>query len=548
MAGLRKVALVVSAMIVLAAAGTGFYLSQTASPGPPSTTTVTTSSTVTSTTTSSKSATSSSTQPQAGSSAGCVVAVSYDHMLNQFGGCGFYFSVLYNSCCYAQNGTKEVNLGWTLILGARQSTGPSENATFGWDPAGPSTASGERLPVPANSTLFNGTLTIQWRLYNSTAPQLYAWIIDTFPVPPQDIASESAPTSCPAAPWPSQVSSSYQPAVQQIEQNPAFLALTGGLCYSYTGNSYGTSQGENITSFYFNEYNGTIFYPCGTFPSNLVVSQIIVDTVFNANKIDGIISMGQENDLQSLNIYSCPYSTIPVWVRSVMLVPPYTPAGPTINVTLYASVQQAPITNLTAVLSLTGRSQTFDFSGVSASNPLLQGHSASQTETVIGPVSVDTNATYPMTIEGSFQDGQAFSYQVSIQVQATTFAGSTTTSTASTTASCTGSAQGSSGASSGTWSYTFYPTVNYTGPWTLTYQGYASLGQSNPTDTKGNCSGTGFFSIPVTVTGPNTDALSVCATAQKMDSSNSPLILTVTGFNETSLPNGSVTYCGGVVP
>ena len=53
MAGLRKVALVVSAMIVLAAAGTGFYLSQTVPPGPSSTTTVTTSSssTVLSTTT-----------------------------------------------------------------------------------------------------------------------------------------------------------------------------------------------------------------------------------------------------------------------------------------------------------------------------------------------------------------------------------------------------------------------------------------------------------------------------------------------------------------
>jgi len=50
-AGLGRIAFVVSAMIVLAAVGAGFYLSQTVSPGPSSSTTVTTTSTVTPTTT-----------------------------------------------------------------------------------------------------------------------------------------------------------------------------------------------------------------------------------------------------------------------------------------------------------------------------------------------------------------------------------------------------------------------------------------------------------------------------------------------------------------
>jgi hypothetical protein len=194
-----------------------------------------------------------------------------------------------------------------LIIGARQSTGPSENATFGWDPAGPSTASGERLPGQVNSTLFNGTLTIQWRLYNSTTPQLYAWMIASFPGSEQFITGGSASTSCPTASWPSQISTTYQPAVQQIGQNPAFVALTGGLCYSYVGNSYSTSPSGNVTAFFFDRYNGTIFYPCGTFPAKLVVSQIAVNAIFNGDKIDGITEMVLENDWrQPANTYSCP--------------------------------------------------------------------------------------------------------------------------------------------------------------------------------------------------------------------------------------------------
>lgn len=387
-----------------------------------SATTTTETTTSTSTNASSQNTTSSSIQSQNVVGANCIVVVPYDSMQYELGGCGYYISVLYNGCCYAQsslNGSQEINLGYTLILGVSQSTGPSENATFGWDPSGPSTASGERLPAPVNSTLFNGTLTIEWRLYNSTTPVLYAWIIDSFPVPEQFIANKPSSTSCPTAPWPNQTSTTYQPAVQQIEQDPAFIALMGGHCYSYGGNnSYGTAHGENLTSFSFSEYNGTISYPCGYFPAKLVVSQILVGTVYNADKIDAITAMSLENDLRSLDMYSCPYDDLPLWVHSVTIVPPYTLAGPTIQVTLYASGEQAPITNLTAVLSLTGENQTFEFSGVSASNPLLQGELASQTDAVVGPVSADTTATYPMTIEGSFQDGQAFTYAVTVQVQA----------------------------------------------------------------------------------------------------------------------------------
>lgn len=94
----------------------------------------------------------------------------------------------------------------------------------------------------------------------------------------------------------------------------------------------------------------------------------------------------------------------------MVLVPPYTPAGPTVEVTLMDA--SSPIVNLTAVLSLPGKNQTFGFSGVNAASPLLAGQSSSQSETIVGPVSVNTTSTYPMTIAGAFQNGTKFSYSV----------------------------------------------------------------------------------------------------------------------------------------
>jgi len=98
------------------------------------------------------------------------------------------------------------------------------------------------------------------------------------------------------------------------------------------------------------------------------------------------------------------------------------------------------------------------------------------------------------------------------------------------------------------YSYTFTISLNYTGPWRLTYQGYASMGESNPTNANGNLTGNGPYSRPVILTGPNNNGLTLCATAQKLDGSNTTLTLAVTGSNSTSAPYGSVTYCGGVVP
>ena len=118
-----------------------------------------------------------------------------------------------------------------------------------------------------------------------------------------------------------------------------------------------------------------------------------------------------------------------------------------------------------------------------------------------------------------------------------------TASSSSGTTTCSGHPTG--GDCIAPYSYTFTLSVNYTGPWKLAYQGYNSLGRSN---VSGTYTGAGFNSTMVTLTGLSNGSLTLCAQAQKLDTSDGVLTLTVTGYNETSLPYGVVSYCGGVVP
>lgn len=64
----------------------------------------------------------------------------------------------------------------------------------------------------------------------------------------------------------------------------------------------------------------------------------------------------------------------------------------------------------------------------------------------------------------------------------------------------------------GTYTYTFTISVNYTGPWRLTYQGFLGMGESNPAGVSGNLTGSGPSSQPVTLFGPNNNGLTICAT------------------------------------
>jgi hypothetical protein len=99
-----------------------------------------------------------------------------------------------------------------------------------------------------------------------------------------------------------------------------------------------------------------------------------------------------------------------------------------------------------------------------------------------------------------------------------------------------------------TFSYIFTISINYTGSWNLIYQGYNSLGRSSPNNVSGGDTGSGFYSKSVTLSGLDSYGLTLCAAAQKLDGSGSTLILTLTGYNETSQPYGSASYCSSVNP
>lgn len=111
---------------------------------------------------------------------------------------------------------------------------------------------------------------------------------------------------------------------------------------------------------------------------------------------------------------------------------------------------------------------------------------------------------------------------------------------------CSGSPPG--GDCPGSYSYSFTISVNYTGSWKLSYSGYNDGGPPGHEVASGSYNGTGNESRGVSLTGSNNHFLTLCATAQKLDDSNSTLTLRVTGSNQTSAPFGTVTYCGSVAP
>ena len=95
---------------------------------------------------------------------------------------------------------------------------------------------------------------------------------------------------------------------------------------------------------------------------------------------------------------------------------------------------------------------------------------------------------------------------------------------------------------------TFTLSVNYTGSWRVAYQGYDTAGCSNCNNNaslvlRGSYDGSGFNSRNITVTAQGY-GWTLCAQAQKFDSSNSVLVLHVSGAqNETSLPFGTTSAC-----
>ena len=104
--------------------------------------------------------------------------------------------------------------------------------------------------------------------------------------------------------------------------------------------------------------------------------------------------------------------------------------------------------------------------------------------------------------------------------------------------------------------WAFHVSVRYSGLWRISYYAYPS-GRFTSSDigtgsyAKGSYNGEGPNSRKVTLSAGNNENPIVCAIAQKLDSSNSNLTLTVDalpyyGSNSTTLPDGSTYVCSQI--
>jgi hypothetical protein len=198
--------------------------------------------------------------------------------------------------------------------------------------------------------------------------------------------------------------SSMPQAAQAVEQDTSFSNLSNGLCYNYLGES-----GDVMT---FASYNGTISYPCGDAPMQLPASVILVNVTasqsFLSAQMAGPSQLAYPHE-------SCPPS-LPLDVASVSDVESTIPAVPQLNVTLAVPAGGSPVASLKAVLTLDGGSQTFLFGSVTSGSPLKPPGSVSSTEIVLSSLSFNADEVYPMAVSGTYQDGQAFSYLVHVEI------------------------------------------------------------------------------------------------------------------------------------
>jgi len=102
------------------------------------------------------------------------------------------------------------------------------------------------------------------------------------------------------------------------------------------------------------------------------------------------------------------------------------------------------------------------------------------------------------------------------------------------------------------WNQTYTILVNYTGDWIASYQGYLGTENESNLAEAGTFYGHAIGSQTFTITGwTQGQAITVCAEAQKLDSSSSTLILRILPptnvMNETSSAYGTARTCIQVV-
>jgi hypothetical protein len=201
----------------------------------------------------------------------------------------------------------------------------------------------------------------------------------------------------------------------QVEADPKFTQLSDGLCYNFVGVNDTAAGTSGTTSVYtFDYYNGSVSYPCGTFPEALVGSQIQADVVTNGSLLS-VRNASLMNGTSTLNsVAACGPKPPAVSVVSAQLVEVTIPAVLEVNLTLEARFAPAAVTELTAVIVVQGGNQTIAFTGVTPGRPLSPGQTASQISIITGPASFVAGGVYDMAIDGQLQGGQPFGYTVQI--------------------------------------------------------------------------------------------------------------------------------------
>jgi len=128
--------------------------------------------------------------------------------------------------------------------------------------------------------------------------------------------------------------------------------------------------------------------------------------------------------LLAVTVSSChPVSASQIWepieIVSVLgPVPPFTPGGPNVEITL-KNVSVEPVISLTATLevyTVFGTSVDFTFDDVSPSNPLQPNRSTSDTLCLIGG-GFSSDVSYPLTINATLQNGAKFVYTKLVQIE-----------------------------------------------------------------------------------------------------------------------------------
>ncbi|GEM_PF-1544598 len=165
--------------------------------------------------------------------------------------------------------------------------------------------------------------------------------------------------------------------------------------------------------------NATLETPDGNFTSELRQDLSVNGFYDPANDFHALadgqytIVAGDEWRHISLQHFTVSNFTQDVAVASIKMIPPFTPGGPIIQLTL-ENVGAKPITNIKAVLEL-DNNYTFDFTNVASSSPLIPGSYASNATMLIGG-GFESGIAYPLVISG-MEGNASFVYPMKVQIQ-----------------------------------------------------------------------------------------------------------------------------------